>query len=208
MAEAKAELIPTRTTLLERIKDWKDDSSWHEFFNIYSRLIRGVAIRSGLTQTEADEVVQETMFAVAKNIPSFKYDRKIGSFKHWLLKMSHWRICDQFRRRGNVASQPPHDLIAETQHRLSLIIDEKSQNFDEFWEIEWQSSVLDAAVKNVRCNLDPEKYQIFDFLINKQWPPARVAKSFGISVNQVYLAKHRITGLIKTEADRLKITHF
>jgi RNA polymerase sigma factor (sigma-70 family) len=205
MAIAKAELISTRTTLLERLKNWKDDSSWQEFFNIYAKLIRSVAVKSGLTDVEAEDVVQETMVAVAKNIPSFKYDRKIGSFKHWLLNMSRWRICDQFRRRENQASQLPNDLPGETQ-KLSILVDEKSVNFDEVWESEWQRCVLDTAIKKVKTSLDSEKYQIFDFLINKQWSSEKVARSFGISVNQVYLAKHRITELIRKEVDRLKET--
>lgn len=203
MAEAKEELIATRTTLLERLKDWKDDSSWQEFFNVYSKLIRGVAIKSGLTNSEAEEVVQETMVAVAKYIPKFKYDRKVGSFKHWLLNMSRWRICDQFRRRELMATELPNDLVAETK-LLAILVDEKTVNFEEFWENEWQKSVLDAAIKKVKTSLDAEKYQIFDFLINKQWTPEKVAKSFGISLNQVYLAKHRITELIRKEVEHLK----
>lgn len=204
MAEAKDELISTRTTLLKRLKDWKDDSSWEEFFNTYSKVIRGTAIKSGLTEAEAEDVVQETMLAVAKCIPSFNYDRKLGSFKHWLLNMSRWRICDQFRRRENSSAQLPNDLTAETQS-LSILIDEKNISFDELWEAEWQKSVLDTAIKRVKTSLDSEKYQIFDFLINKQWSTERVAKNFGISVNQVYLAKHRITELIKKEVERLKV---
>jgi RNA polymerase sigma factor (sigma-70 family) len=203
MAEANDELISTRTTLLERLKDWKDDSSWQEFFNIYSKLIRGVAIRSGLTVAEAEDVVQETMFAVVKHIPDFKYDRKVGSFKQWLLNMSRWRICDQFRRRGNLTTQLPSDVAGETK-LLSILVDEKSVDFNEHWEAEWQKCVLDTAIKKVKTGLDTEKYQIFDFLINKQWPSEKVAKSFGISVNQVYVAKHRITELIKKEVERLK----
>jgi RNA polymerase sigma-70 factor (ECF subfamily) len=203
MVGAKDDLISTRTTLLERLKDWKDDSSWQEFFNIYSKLIRGVAIKSGLTEAEAEDVVQETMVAVAKNIPNFKYDRKLGSFKQWLLNMSRWRICDQFRRRASMGTQIPHDQPGETK-LLSILVDETNVSFDEFWEAEWQKSVLDTAIKKVKISLDSEKYQIFDFLINKQWPSEKVAKSFGISINQVYLAKHRITELIRKEVERLK----
>ena len=203
MGDGKDELISTRTTLLERLRDWKDDSSWREFFNIYSKLIRGVAIKKGLTVVEAEDVVQETMLAAAKYIPNFKYDRKLGSFKQWLFNMTRWRICDQFRRRTNSVVQLPDDLSADPK-LVSTLIDENSVGFDELWEAEWQKSLLDNAIKNVRAGMDSKKYQIFDFLINKEWPPEKVAKSFGISINQVYLAKHRITVLIKEEVERLK----
>lgn len=203
MVEAKDELIATRTTLLARLKDWGDDSSWQEFFDIYSQLIRNVALKSGLTRAEAEDVVQETMVASAKHIPAFKYDRKLGSFRHWLLNMSRWRISDQFRRRKKLTTELPDDLADETG-QLSALVDEKTLDFDEFWESEWQKTVFDAAVSKVKTSLDAEKYQIFDFLVNKQWSPEKVAKRFGISVNQVYLAKHRVTELIKKEVERLK----
>ena len=42
-------------------------------------------MKAGLTQVEAQEVVQETVIAVAKNIANFKRDPQRGSFKAWLL---------------------------------------------------------------------------------------------------------------------------
>jgi DNA-directed RNA polymerase specialized sigma24 family protein len=56
----------------------------------------------------------------------------------------------------------------------------------------------------VKRRLDPQRYQIFDFYVNKEWPPEKVAKAFGISVDQVYLAKHRVTEMIKAEVKRLE----
>jgi hypothetical protein len=56
----------------------------------------------------------------------------------------------------------------------------------------------------VKRRLDPQRYQIFDFYVNKEWPPEKVAKAFGITVDQVYLAKHRVTEMIKAEVKRLE----
>src|ERR1700722_20159111 len=101
------ELIPTRTTLLDRVKNLQDQSSWQQFYDTYWKLIHGVAIRGGLTEAEAQDVVQETMISATKHLPDFKYDRKIGSFKVWLLNMTRWRIVDQLRKRAPLAPQPP-----------------------------------------------------------------------------------------------------
>ncbi|MBI4661895.1 MAG: sigma-70 family RNA polymerase sigma factor, partial [Verrucomicrobia bacterium] len=35
--------IPTRLSLIERLKNWDDQTSWQDFFNTYWRLIYGVA---------------------------------------------------------------------------------------------------------------------------------------------------------------------
>ena len=199
------EAIPTRTTLLERLKDWRDNPSWQEFFDTYWKLIYGFALRSGLNEAEAQDVVQETMISVAKHIPNFKYDRNIGSFKHWLLNMTRWRIRDQLRKRKTYATPVHKDNATETKtEAVNKLPDPASINLDELWETEWEKNLLEAAITKVRRQLDPEKYQIFDLLVNKEWSPQRVAETFKISLNQVYLAKHRITELIKEEVERLK----
>jgi DNA-directed RNA polymerase specialized sigma24 family protein len=99
MAEAKDDSYPTRPSLLHRLKDTQDHQSWREFNDIYGKLIRGFAIKAGLTEDEADEVVQETLIAAAKHVPEFRYDPKVCSFKTWLLNLSNWRVQDQLRKR-------------------------------------------------------------------------------------------------------------
>jgi RNA polymerase sigma-70 factor (ECF subfamily) len=188
------ELIPTRTTLILRLKNWQDQSSWQVFFDTYWKLIYGVAIKGGLTKTEAQDVVQETMFSVAKHMTDFKYDRKIGSFKAWLLTMTRWRIIDQLRKRR----------YSVDSHMEDKLINQSDSDLDKLWDAEWEQNLYDAAVTRVKRRLDPQKYQIFDFYVNKQWTPGKVAKTFGISINQVYLAKHRVVELIKEEVKRLE----
>src|SRR5215510_6020274 len=93
------DLIPTRKSLLNRLKDWEDQESWQDFFDTYWKLIYGVAAKAGLSDDEAQEVVQETIIRVARKMPNFKYDPAVGSFKSWLLHTTDWCINDQFRKR-------------------------------------------------------------------------------------------------------------
>lgn len=198
------ELIPTRATLLQRLKNWQDQSSWQDFFDTYWKLIYTIARKSGLSEVEAQDVVQETMISVAKHMPSFKYDPALGSFKAWLLNMTRWRITDQLRKRIPLVEYRSfsEDTAAGTS-TLDKIIDPKSRNLDALWDAEWGENLLATAMTKVkRCH--PEKFQIFDLYVNKEWAPAKVAKAFGIPVGQVYLAKHRITDLIKMEVKRLE----
>ena len=93
------ELIPTRASLLSRLKDWEDQTSWKDFFDTYWKLIYNAATKSGLTDVEAQDVVQETVISVMKSMPDFKYETVGGSFKSWLLNLTAWRITDQLRKR-------------------------------------------------------------------------------------------------------------
>src|ERR1044071_9304757 len=91
--------LPTRRSLISRLKNWNDDGSWNDFFDTYSKLLYSVAAKSGFTDAEAQDVVQETSISVAKHIPDFKYDPARGSFKNWLLNFARCRIIDYVRKR-------------------------------------------------------------------------------------------------------------
>src|SRR6266496_3409190 len=117
MSTSVDELIPTRQSLLSRLKDWDDQEGWREFFNTYWRLIYGVALKAGLSEAEAQDVVQDTVIAVARRIREFNYDPAIGSFKNWLLVITRRRIADHQRKncRDGEDSRPRRN-----QHRRDL----------------------------------------------------------------------------------------
>ena len=199
------ELIPTRATLIQRLKNWQDNSSWQDFFDTYWKLIFTVAIQAGLREVEAQDVVQETMLSVARHMPSFKYDGVNGSFKTWLLNMTRWRIRDQIRRRKSLPERRPlSDETSTGTRTLDKVVDPSTENLSAFWEAEWEKNLLEAAITNVKRSVDPQKYQIFDLYVKKEWPSNKVASVFGIPVGQVYLTKHRVSELIKQEVKRLR----
>src|SRR5262252_1637377 len=201
------ELIPTRVSLLERLKAWQDQASWQQFFDTYWPLIYSVARGAGLTDAEAQDVVQETMVAAAKHLPTFQYDPAIGSFKGWLLTLTRWRIVDQLRKRSPLSVHRSFSNEAATNgttDTVARVVDPSCPSLDEMWEREWQANLLDAALDNVKRRLEPQKYQIFDCYVNKEWEAEKVAGTFGVSVGYVYVAKNRITELIKDEVRRLE----
>src|SRR6267143_4162679 len=111
--------LPTRQSLLSRLKDWDDHESWRDFFDTYWRLIYGLAVKSGLTNTEAQDVVQETLLAVAKEMPDFKYEPARGSFKGWLLEITRRRIANQVRKRLKHRHATAGPLVGEAPRQPS-----------------------------------------------------------------------------------------
>ncbi len=186
----------TRESLVGRLVNLDDRVRWQEFFNTYWRLIYSVARKSGLTDAEAQDVVQETVITVAKNIS--KYEREAGSFKGWLLHITRWRIADQFRKRAPAERQRPK---RDDSRRGTATIDRVPDGFDldAAWEEEWQRNVLAAALERVKRKIDAKHYQIFDCLIVKQWPASKVAAELRVGIAQVYLIKHRVSALVKRE---------
>tara|TARA_B100000809_G_scaffold249989_1_gene281938 strand:+ start:73 stop:705 length:633 start_codon:yes stop_codon:yes gene_type:complete len=186
----------TRRSLVSRLKNWDDQSSWNEFFDAYWRLIYSAALKAGLNDAEAQDVTQETIITVSKSIRSFEYDRKKGSFKGWLLNTTRWRIADQFRRRDKNVVQL-HRPDEDGSNPIENIPDPSSENWTASWDRDWEQHVYAAALQRVKAQIAPEQFQIFDCYVNKEWPAAKVAKSLSISLGQVYIAKHRVTTAIK-----------
>ncbi len=194
------EFIPTRRSLLSRLRSAEDQVSWADFFETYWRLIYSVARKSGLSDQDAQDVVQETVLTVVKNIAEFRYDPKIGSFKGWLLKTTRWRILDLARRRQRIT-------LRETsldEDFLHAHVDPTGDQLDRLWETEWQRNLMSTAVTRVKNQVKPKHYQAFELNVLKGWPAAEVAETLGLHTAQVHLAKHRVSKLIKAEVRRLR----
>ena len=60
MEQKAGEILYTdaRGVCWSRLKDWQDDESWREFLGIYRRLLFSFALKAGLSEQEAEEVVQ------------------------------------------------------------------------------------------------------------------------------------------------------
>jgi RNA polymerase sigma factor (sigma-70 family) len=205
MPSTDTNLFPTRYSLLSRLQDWNDDDSWREFFETYWRLIYATAVKAGLTESEAQDVVQETIISVAKDLHKFERVRERGSFKGWLRNITRWRIADQFRKR--IRHEPLPNGQPETSFQpvnVADIPDPSGSAAEADWDEEMRVSLLEAALKNIRPQVREEYFQMFDFYVIKHWPAGRVARALGVSIGQVYLAKHRVARLLKKEIRRLE----
>jgi RNA polymerase sigma factor (sigma-70 family) len=198
MPDTAEDLVSTRWTLIARLKDLDDQESWRQFFDSYWRLIYGVAIKSGLSHAEAQDVVQETVVSVSKNMKTFRADPSFGSFKGWLLNLTRWRITDQVRRRGREARLPAGDNPATTgSSRPEERLPDSEAAFEKIWEQEWEHHVIERALEKVKLEADARHYQVFYLNAIKQVPAARVAELLNINVDQVYLIKHRLTKIFE-----------
>lgn len=202
--EKKPGFIPTRESLLSRLKDWNDDDGWSEFFKIYRQLIFATAIKSGLREDEAEEVVQDTVISVAKTIKDFKYDPKRCRFKNWLGHLAQKRIADRFRKRAR--ELPMHNTPGNTTTGTAAIdrVADSEAGLAAIWDDEWKQKVLESAIERVKAEVSAEQYQMFDFYVLKKMAAGKVARDLGVSIGQVYLAKHRVSRLLKKEVRRLE----
>jgi len=198
--------VPTRASLLFRLRNWKDSSSWHEFYRLYHKLVYALARRSELCHDEAEDVVQDVFKRVAETIHGFEAQPRRGSFRSWLMNLTRWRIADKFRDRmpESAPALPRWDAPAlDRTSTLERLPDAQCAE-DPAWETEWQRNLLETALARLARRVPARHFQAFDLYARQRWPVLRVARDLGINPAAVYLISHRLTRQLKAEVDRLK----
>lgn len=201
-------LIPTRRSLVSRLKRWEDEGSWREFYEIYHGLIFGAALKAGLTEAEAEDAVQETIVAVAKAIKDFEYDPAKCRFKTWLFAITKRQVARQFRKRlgqgrtlealaGDNGEAPAANDIPDTA----------SAALEEVWQREWEENLVRVARERVRRRTSPAQFMIYEYQVLQEHTVGETARALGVSASRVYLAKHRIGAELKKEVALLLTTY-
>ncbi len=191
-------LEATRQSLVTRLRDHADHDGWQQFFDTYGGVIHGLAIKAGLTGSEADEALQETLVSVAQEMPGFRYDPARGSFKGWLFQIARRRVADQFRKRARLQKNvdPMGDGIGE-------VADPAADSMNAAWEEEWRQNQLQMAVDRVKQKVSAGQWQMFDLATIQGWPTERICSVLGINRAQLYMARMRVGRLLKAEVAAL-----
>ncbi len=202
--------LPTKSSLLARIKKTDDHASWNEFFDTYKPSIAGLAMKGGLSAAEADEVVQETMLAVSQRIGEFDYDRKQGTFKGWLFTITRRAMSRRFRCRTSTGERPsinaptPAGAAADSQVEPSAATDDDlmqlpdtAASLEEHFEKEWQHTIVTMALQRIRQKVKPKQFQMYDLYVIQRLPMSRVTRMLNVNAAQVYMAKIRVGPLLR-----------
>lgn len=201
----------TRASLLGRLRDWRDDGSWEEFYTLYHNLVYGLARRSGLSHDDAEDVTQDVFKRVAETIAEFESTGNRGSFRAWLRNLTRWRISDKYRaRRPDGAAEPPprREDTGSALGGINGLPDMDTPNprqaFDAIWENEWRENALATAMARVARDVPPKHFQIFELYTRQQWAVLRIARELRVNPATVYLINHRLTKRLKAELDRVE----
>ena len=193
--------VPTRESLLRRVCNWNDDASWQEFFNVYWKIIYQLAVRRGLTEGEAEEVVQATMIAVMKKIRRFRYDPQTGSFRRWIANHANWKISDHVRRRlreqEHLYASPTRAEATHTGTGTVGRIPDRHNAFDQLVQEDWEQAVARMALARLKERVKAKHFQMFDLYVVKKWPMRQITGFLQVNAAHVYLVTGRVSRLLK-----------
>jgi RNA polymerase sigma factor (sigma-70 family) len=173
----------TPPSLLLRIRDPQDGTSWELFETLYAPVVRNYCRRRGLQNADIEDIVQEVLISVARTIGRFDYDPAKGQFRGWFRTITANAVRKFFRK-----SSPT--FIADAKHIESAVSQESELNMiDE----EFAKRVLHVACSHLSTSVQPETWHCFWRTWNDCEPASVVADSLGIPIHSVYVNKSRVS---------------
>ncbi len=182
----------TRASLIRRLQNAADVASWDEFVGLYGPVVYRVARGRGFQAADADNLVQEVMFAVARSVSQWLERADRGSFRAWLLRIARNEAADTILRRatrplgrdGEVATR----LLSELPAR-----DEVSSRLD----LEYERRVFRWAAERVRPTVAPHTWQAFWLTHVEGLSIEEAAKQLRTRPGNIYVGRSRVMARIK-----------
>ena len=185
----------TRQSLLIRAQTGEEDA-WKDLAELYRPLIIGWLNRQGVPARDLDDLSQEVLLSVVRNLPRFQHSGNRGAFRCWLRTIVCSRTTDYWRA-ADLAAQASGGSGAAAA--LQQIADPDSE-LNRQWDEEHDRYVLQCLLDMVEEEFEPITLQAFRRLAMDGVSGAEAAQELGLSVAAVYVAKSRVLARIRQEA--------
>lgn len=188
--------METPVSLLERLKHKPLETDWYRLDQLYRPLIRQWLRRDPTLRHETDDLVQEVMTVLTRELVQFDRQR-LGSFRSWLktitlnrLKM-FWRSCKNHPEPLNgTSSESPLSQLADPASELSQL-----------WDRQHDQHVIHRLLEMVQPDFEPTTWKAFQQVMLNEHKIEEVARNLGISANAVMIAKCRVIKRLRQEGE-------
>jgi RNA polymerase sigma-70 factor (ECF subfamily) len=187
--------METSVSMLERLAGTPTDDDWRRLDELYRPLLRGWVARAGVQASDVDDLVQDVLLVVFREIAGFEW-RGQGAFRAWLRTILGNRVRNYFRGQKY---QPPATGGSDFQGWLHEL-ESPGSALSDLWNREHDQHVTASLMQRVQGDFAPLTWQAFRRYVLEGEPAARVAEELGLSLNSVLLAKSRVLNRLRQEA--------
>ena len=153
------------------------EDSLGPLYGRYASLVFQIAVQS-LDRAVAEELVQEVFLTVWRGASSF--DETQGAFRPWLLRLTHWKILNELRRRRRRPATS-HD---EDDEPLQAVVDNGPGPEERAWQHEHET-----ILKSALAALPPKQRQAIALAFLEDMTHEQVAQALDVPLGT---AKTRI----------------
>jgi RNA polymerase sigma-70 factor (ECF subfamily) len=188
--------VETSVSLLERLTAGPSDDDWRRLHDLYQPLLRTWLGRVGVPDADADDLTQEVLLVVFREVAGFERHGK-GAFRAWLRTILAHRVRDFFRGRQ---SRPTATGDSDFLWRLDEL-EAPDSALSREWDREHDRHLAASLMRRVRGDFAPTTWQAFLRHALEGVAAADVAAELGLSLNSVLLAKSRVLKRLRVELD-------
>jgi len=192
----------TRYSLLNRVRDPKDQESWKEFMSYYEHYIYYILRRFKVPPSDTEELCQDIMVKLWKALPGFAYDKNRGKFRQWLSTV----IRSEIRKYVRKNERRKELLENNNEYILNQLYDSdpESENteIDKVIDEEWKHYIMEIAWEHIAHCFNETAQNVFLMSI-EGCPPEEIAERCGIKKDSIRVYKQRIKDSLRDEMERL-----
>lgn len=180
----------THFSIVNGIKN-EQDPSWNRFFETYEPLIRLHGKDCGIPADSIDDLIQNVMLSVYKQMETFVYDPKRGRFRDYLRFIIRARANDMLRAFYK----------AEKIREIEL----SEEYLDDLFSTEWEEHIKTESLKKLKATSSTQHYQLFHMLEIQNRDVKEVADFFNLPKATVYSIRKRMEEKLRQIAKELDI---
>lgn len=189
----------TSVSLLAKLQNPGDQESWDRLARLYTPLVRQWLHRYDVQEADADDLVQEVLAVVARELSEFGHNRQPGAFRSWLRKILVHRLQNFWRGRQH---RPQATGTSSVLERLLELEDETSRA-SRAWDDEHDREVLARLIESIRPKFLPKTWEAFHRQMFGGQRADQVAAELGMPLSSVYVARSRVLSALRREAGGL-----
>ena len=179
----------TRSSVLRAVADTENEAAWQRLFDLYAGFVFSIARSKGLNDADADDIVQTVFADLARNLPTFEYDRAKGRFRSYLSGLVHWRVNDRLRS-GKRDAELKSAIWEEAKSAASA-------EDEDFEERAWRQAALEEALRRIKPEVRPEHYAAFVASAVEGQDTETVMRLHGLTSDNLYQIRKRLTARLR-----------
>jgi RNA polymerase sigma-70 factor (ECF subfamily) len=183
----------TSASLLERLRSPTDGEAWGRLVALYTPLLEGWLRRERLQPCDIDDLVQEVLGVVVRELPHFEHNRRPGAFRRWLRTILANRLRAHWRERR---TRPQGTGDSAWLRRLQEWED-PAGGLSRLWDEEHDRHVVRRLLAEVRTEVAPSTWEAFARVVVGGQDEEAVAAELGLSLNAVFIAKSRVLARLR-----------
>ena len=189
----------TQVSLILRLRDTSDADAWEQFVSIYYPLIWNVAKRLGMSDDDASDACQSTLLRLSQVVHQWSHNEGNSNFRGWLFRVARNCMLREFEKDKlrTVAAVSP-----EGKQYLDQLVEDTPEG-DSRFQLELHRQLFAVAIEAVRPSVKPSYWEAFRLSYIENHGIKETAQLLEISVNTVYVARHRVLNRIREEVNQM-----